>query len=78
MGEEPGVEVEVWSLPPAAFGVFVAAIPAPLDVGNIMLADGVQVSGFLCEAYALAVASEMIHLGGWRAYGAQGMLSSRA
>ena len=28
-GATPGVEVEVWSLPPAAFGAFVAAIPAP-------------------------------------------------
>ena len=72
-GDEPGVAVEVWSLPLAAFGAFVAAIPAPLGVGKITLADGAEVSGFLCEAYALAGAREITHLGGWRAYVAQGM-----
>jgi allophanate hydrolase len=30
------------------------------------------VSGFLCEAYALVDAPEITHLGGWRAYIAQG------
>ena len=71
-GATPGVEVEVWSLSPAAFGAFVAAIPAPLGVGKITLDDGAQVSGFLCEAHALADAAEITHLGGWRAYVAQG------
>jgi allophanate hydrolase len=74
-GATPGIEVEVWSLPPAAFGAFVAAIPAPLGVGKITLADGAQVSGFLCEAHALADAPEITHLGGWRAYVAQGRSS---
>ena len=71
--DKPGVEVEVWSLPPAAFGAFVAAIPAPLGVGKITLDDGAQVSGFLCEAHALVDAQEITHLGGWRAYVAQGL-----
>ena len=71
-GATPGVEVEVWSLPPAAFGAFVAAIPAPLGVGKVTLDDGAQVSGFLSEAHALADAPEITHLGGWRAYVAQG------
>ena len=72
MGQNPGLDVEVWALPPAAFGAFVAAIPAPLGVGKITLQDGAQVSGFLCEAYALADAPEITHLGGWRAYIAEG------
>jgi allophanate hydrolase len=72
LGDKPGVEVEVWSLPAAAFGAFVAAIPAPLGVGKITLEDGAQVSGFLCEAHALVDAQEITHLGGWRAYVAQG------
>ena len=71
-GATPGIQIEVWSLPPAAFGAFVAAIPAPLGVGKIMLEDGSEVSGFLCEAYALVDAPEITHLGGWRAYVAQG------
>jgi allophanate hydrolase len=73
VGANPGLDVEVWSLPPAAFGAFVAAIPAPLGIGKITLADGAQVSGFLCEAYALVDAPEITHLGGWRGYIAQGV-----
>jgi allophanate hydrolase len=41
--------------------------------GKITLADGAQVSGFLCEAYALVDAPEITHLGGWRGYIAQGV-----
>lgn len=64
----PGLAVEVWALPAAAFGAFVAAIPAPLGVGKITLDDGSQVTGFLCEAHALAGAEEVTRFGGWRAY----------
>ena len=47
------IEVEVWEMPLAAFGAFVAAIPAPLCIGTIELDDGSAVQGFLCEAAAL-------------------------
>ncbi|MDB5531347.1 MAG: allophanate hydrolase [Devosia sp.] len=63
-----GLEVEVWELPPAAFGQFVARIPAPLGVGKVTLDDGSSVSGFLCEPYALVGAQEVTQYGGWRAY----------
>lgn len=69
----PGLEVEVWSLPSDAFGRFVANIPAPLGVGKITLDDGSAVSGFLCEAHAVADAEEITRFGGWRAF-----LSERA
>lgn len=64
----PGLEVEVWALPPEAFGRFVAKIPAPLGIGKITLDDGTAVSGFLCEAHALAGAEEITRFGGWRAF----------
>lgn len=64
----PGLAVEVWTLDPAAFGRFVEAIPAPLGIGKIVLADGSRVSGFLCEAHAVAGATEVTHHGGWRAF----------
>ena len=64
----PGLEVEVWSLPSDAFGRFVAAIPAPLGIGKISLEDGTAVSGFLCEAHAVAEAEEITRFGGWRAF----------
>jgi allophanate hydrolase len=63
-----GLEVEVWKVPPAAFGRFVQNIPAPLGIGKVTLDDGSQVSGFLCEPYALQGAQEITDLGGWRAY----------
>jgi allophanate hydrolase len=67
------IEVEVWSVPAQHLGPFVAAIPPPLAIGTIRLADGRQVKGFLCESIAAAPAADITHHGGWRAY-----LSSRA
>jgi allophanate hydrolase len=63
-----GIAVEVWELPPAAFGTFVARIPAPLGIGKVALDDGTSISGFLCEAHALGGAEEITSYGGWRAY----------
>ena len=64
----PGLEVEVWTLPPDAFGRFVAKIPAPLGIGKVALEDGTSVSGFLCEAHALRGAEDITRFGGWRAF----------
>lgn len=64
----PGIELEVWSLPAAAFGHFVARIPAPLGIGKLSLDDGSSVPGFLCETYAVAEAAEVTRFGGWRGY----------
>jgi allophanate hydrolase len=62
------IELEVWALPPAAFGNFVARIPGPLCIGRIELEDGAAVSGFLCEGYAFSGARDISEFGGWRAY----------
>ena len=62
------IAVEVWELPLAAYGSFVAGIPAPLGIGSITLADGSTAQGFLCESVALKGAQDITHLGGWRAY----------
>jgi allophanate hydrolase len=64
----PGIAVEVWALPVEPFGRFVEAIPSPLGIGKVMLADGSAVSGFLAEPDALLGAEEITALGGWRAY----------
>ncbi len=63
-----GIELEVWELDAAEFGSFVDAIPAPLGIGTIELEDGETVKGFLVEAYAVANAPDITHLGGWRNY----------
>jgi allophanate hydrolase len=62
------IEVEVWELGLAEFGDFVAQVPAPMCIGKVVLADGTDVSGFLCEPYALDGADEITSFGGWRAY----------
>ncbi|WP_157218380.1 allophanate hydrolase [Flavisphingomonas formosensis] len=64
----PGIAIEIWSFPPAAFGRFVERIPAPLGIGKVDLATGGQVSCFLCEEAAIRGAEEITAHGGWRAY----------
>lgn len=59
---------EVWRLPAAGFGTFTAAIPAPMVIGKVELADGSQVSGFLVEPFAVAGAPDISRFGGWRGY----------
>ena len=65
------IEVEVWSLPPAAFGLFVSRIPSPLGIGTLQLMDGDVAKGFLVEAIAVDGATDISHFGGWRSYMAQ-------
>jgi len=62
------IELEIWSLSALAFGRFVAAIPSPLSIGTIRLADGDEVKGFLVEAEATAGAHDISGYGGWRAF----------
>jgi allophanate hydrolase len=62
------IEVELWRVPSAAFGSFVAGVPAPLAIGKLELADGRQVCGFLCEAHAVSGAEDITAQGGWRSY----------
>ncbi len=62
------IEIEIWSLPAAAFGSFVEGIASPLGIGRLRLADDREVSGFLCESWAVREAEEITSLGGWRAW----------
>ncbi len=62
------IEVEVWSLPASELGGFVAAIPAPLGIGKVELADGRWESGFICDGYGLEGATDISEFGGWRAW----------
>ena len=67
-GDGMPIATEVWSLDPAAFGAFVAKIPAPLGIGTVQLADGTAPKGFLVEAEAVRGAEDISSFGGWRAY----------
>ncbi|HFF8547525.1 TPA: allophanate hydrolase [Kluyvera cryocrescens] len=60
------IEVELWDIPLARFGEFVAEIPAPLGIGSLELNDGRWVKGFICEPAALNDATDITEFKGWR------------
>ena len=62
------IEIEIWALPAEHYGRFVAAVPSPMSIGTIRLADGRTVQGFLVESEALAGARDISSFGGWRAF----------
>jgi len=59
--------VEVWDMPSAAVGAFLATVAPPLGLGTVALEDGSSVTGFLCEAHAMEGARDISEFGGWRA-----------
>ena len=67
-GKGSSIELEVWALPAAAFGHFVAAIPPPLSIGTVRLSDGSGVKGFIVEPADITDARDISSFGGWRAY----------
>lgn len=67
-GEGFAIAGEIWRVPAAALGRFVAGIPSPLGVGRVVLDDGRSITGFLCEGCAVEGATEISSFGGWRAF----------
>ena len=70
-GAGSSIAVEIWALPAAAFGKFVAAIPPPLSIGTVRLADGRGVKGFIVEPADISGARDISSFGGWRAFTAE-------
>ncbi|MBW8797709.1 MAG: allophanate hydrolase [Streptomyces sp.] len=62
------IEAEVWSLPPEGLGRLLAALPRPMTLGSVELADGSSVPGFLCEPSALTDTEDITRYGGWRSF----------
>ena len=62
------LEVEVYSIPLANLGPFVAQIPHPLGIGKVELANGSWVTGFIAEPVVMKEGREITKLGGWRKY----------
>jgi allophanate hydrolase len=67
-GQGAAIAVEVWAMPAEPFGRFTAAVPPPLSIGSLRLADGRWVKGFLVEAEAVNGARDISGFGGWRAF----------
>ncbi|MEV5954264.1 allophanate hydrolase [Streptomyces sp. NPDC051987] len=62
------IETEVWNLPAEGLGRLLSALPRPMTLGRVELADGTGVPGFLCEPGATAGAEDITRHGGWRAF----------
>jgi allophanate hydrolase len=60
------IAVEVYDVPVAAVGEFLAGIAAPLGLGRVELQDGSWVNGFICEPWGLKDAEDITAYGGWR------------
>jgi allophanate hydrolase len=59
---------ERWRMSPSALGTFLAALPAPMNLGAIALACGDAVVGFGCDLATAEGAEDITAYGGWRAY----------
>lgn len=66
--EGAAIAVEVWALPSSAVGSFLAGIPSPLGLADVLLADGTHPKGFVCEAAGIEGAADITHHGSWRAF----------
>ena len=62
------VALELWHLPYAGIGPLLEKIPSPLGLGTVLLADGRQVKGFICEAFGTEGGKDISAHGSWRAY----------
>ena len=70
-GTGAAIKLELWALSAAGFGKFVAAIPPPMAIGTIRLADGRNVKGFMVEPIAVEGARDISTFGGWRSFVAE-------
>lgn len=62
------IAIEVWEMPSLELGSFITTIPSPLALGNVELANGTWVTGFVCEPYGLKSGTDITGFGGWRAW----------
>jgi allophanate hydrolase len=67
-GGGTAIDIEIWAMPLSEFGRFVDAVPPPLSIGTLVMADGRKVKGFLVEAEATSGARDISAFGGWRAF----------
>lgn len=62
------IDVEVWEIPLDKVGDFMAQVPAPLCIGTLLLDNGQEAKGFICESHAVHGALDITHYRGWRHY----------
>jgi allophanate hydrolase len=59
---------ELFRVSEAGLGRFLAALPAPMALTSIELADGRSVIGFACTYDSAQAATDITSFGGWKAY----------
>ena len=62
------VDVELYDLPVGALGPLLLTVAPPLAIGRLLLADGSEPLGFVCEGYAVGLGVDITGFGGWRDY----------
>lgn len=62
------IETEIWRLTAEGLGRLLTALPHPMTLGSVQLADGTRTPGFLCEPTALQDAEDITRYGGWRSF----------
>lgn len=70
VGHEDGTAIggELWLIGTAMLGDFLAALPAPMSLGAVTLADGTQVVGFGCALQAWRDGEDISRHGDWPTY----------
>lgn len=66
--EGAGIGGELWLVGTAMLGDFLAALPAPMALGRVTLADGTEVVGFGCALDAWRAGEDITQHGDWPTY----------
>lgn len=62
------IDVEVWRIPDKKLSQFIQTIPYPLAIGKVVLENGVEKLGFVCQKYSAEKKKNITHYGSWRNY----------
>ena len=70
VGADEGATIggELWLVGTAMLGDFLAALPAPMSLGRVTLADGTEVVGFGCALEAWRAGEDITRHGDWPTY----------
>ena len=73
-GAGAALKAHSWLLSPAALGRFLAALPAPMQLGKVEFDDGTWRTSFGCDGAAAAAGKDISGYGGWAAAMAAGAI----
>ncbi|MGE4385733.1 MAG: allophanate hydrolase [Endomicrobiaceae bacterium] len=62
------IETELWEIPIENFAKLINSVKMPMTFGKIKLEDNTEVTGFLCEPYALNGTKDISSYHGWKKY----------